>query len=317
MIMSHTPVQRSWCEWPLRLLLVGLIMAGGSQAGAQPEKKPNLDKHVIEYLSFEKLLAPALSLIVSAIAHYDAGEYLQSIQNLSTILAGTGIYKPRRSLRAWSNQWLALNYFALDSVVTAKKYVKLSIEKEDVEIWREYAEFKRMPYDLRDIYQACWDSLQWGFDKKRKSIRLGIGTTSRIDFGLRYRFFEILAGIGIPIVVVEDSVAQLNQLLLYVRIQRMRKNIERLTAGLYFEFSLLEEDLKRDNPNFEGAISAGAVLAYPYKTGWEIGGSFELARLLFREKESGELPFSQTLRNSDFSLSLAYANFEIHIRKWF
>ncbi len=323
--MNPGSVRSLWHNRPFRILLVGLIAASGSPASAQIELK--LDKNVRRYLSFEKLHEKTQSAILSAINNYDNGDHQQSINALMNLSTDVGSYKPRRSLRAWSNQWLALNAFALqDSIETVRKYVKFSLN-EDVEIWREYAEVKRMPYDLRDLYQEAWDELQENFNKKRKSWRIGVGTISRMDLSYRYGYYEVLIGVGAPIVVDisgKENVFKFKQLLLYTRIQRVRKSIERLSAGYYFEFSLLEEDLSEDNLSkllFRKAISAGPVLCYAHKSGLEIGGSFEVVRLLFKsdnpkEPESDDLAFSQTIK-IDKKLFLSYANFEVYIRKWF
>jgi hypothetical protein len=308
--MSHPPVQRFRRRRLLCALLVGLITAGGSQASAQLAKR--LDKKVRQYLSIDQLPERTRSLILSAIEHYGNGEHQQSLKALETILTDKGLYEPRRALRAWSNQWLALNYFALDSSVAAtKKYVKLSIE-QDVEIWREYA-YSGMPQDLREIYQEHWDELQENFNNKRHSWRLAVGTISRVDYSYRSRFLEILAGIGAP-VVVESQEFKIKQVLLYTRLLRMRRSIERITAGLYIEPSFLAGKDTTDNKSqFTGAISAGVVVAYPNKSGWEFGGSIEAVRLLF--EKSVELTFSQTKEVGNSTLS--YGNFEIYVRKWF
>jgi hypothetical protein len=312
--MSHLPLPPPWCQWPLAAALAGLIIAGGAPANAQLEKK--LDKNVRQYLSIDKLPERVQPLIISAVDYYDDGEYPQSIAALNSILVGNGKDKPKRSLRAWANQWLALNHSALkDSITTVKKYVKLSIDA-DVEIWREYAEFTRMPQDLREIYQAYWDSLLAGFNRKRHSWRLGLGTISRIDYSYRTEILEILGGLGAPIVADLEGGVEFKQLLVYVRIQRMRKNIERLSGGFYFEFSVLDEDLGNDKVQFEPAISAGYVLGYTYKSGLEIGGSFEFARLLFADSTSSKLNFNQTAQIGNFS-RLSYGNFEFYVRKWF
>lgn len=312
--MSHASVMRQWRTQLWRVLPVVLIISGGASASAQPQKRPNLDKKVIQYLAFEKLPTPTQSLIVSAIDSFDNRKNRQSIDTLMTLLAGEGIYKPQRSLRAWSHQWLALNYFSvLDSAARAEEYVKLSI-KDDVEIWREYADSRMQP-GLREIYQEYWDELQQNFDKKRHSWRLAVGTISRLDYSYRSRFLEVLAGFGAPVVVdLQDQKFRIKQVLLYTRIQRMRRSIERITAGFYFEPSFLaEKDTTNNKLRITGAVGVGVVIAYPYKSGWEIGGSVEGARLLF--EKSVELTFSQTKEIGNSTLS--YGNFEFYVRKWF
>jgi hypothetical protein len=326
--MNYKYLRHSWCKWPFSALLLSLILSTVVPINAQPENR--LRKNVREYLSFEKLPEHNRSLIRSAITNYYEGEYKKSISALMNLLTNAGLHKPKRSLRAWSNQWLALNYFALeDSVMTIRKHVKLSLE-EDVEIWREYSD-SRMPQDLREIYQEYWDELQQKFNRKRHSWRFGLGTISRIDYSYRSEILEVLGGIGAPIVAdLNNQKIKFKQLLLYTRLQRVRKSIERLFAGYYFEFSFLEEDLN-DNMlkepqklQFIPVVSAGAVLGYTYKSGWELGASFEVARLLFKKSDAdkgGEnsrsdgLDFSQTTKIGGWPLS--YGNFEFYLRKWF
>lgn len=324
--MSHLPPRRRWL---LSALFAGLIAMSGAPAIAQLEKK--LDKNVRQYLSIDKLPERVLPLIIAAIDYYDNGEYRQSIAALNSVLTGDGKNKPTRSLRAWANQWLALNHSALkDSIATVKKYVKLSTDA-DVEIWREYAEFARMPRDLREIYQVQWDSLLADFNKQRHSWRFGLGTISRLDYSYRTEILEVLGGIGAPIVAdLNNQKIEFKQLLLYMRLQRVRKSIERIFAGYYFEFSFLEENLNNNklkepqNLQFIPAVSAGSVLGYTFKSGWEIGASFEVVRLLFKNSnsdkssensQSDRLDFSQTTKIGDWPLS--YGSFELYLRKWF
>jgi len=324
--MSHTHLRRSWYTWPLHMALAGLIMAGGSPTGAQPLKKPDIDRHVMEYLSFEKLPEATQKLIISAIDDYNNGKHQQSIETLKSLLAEKGIYKPERSLRAWSNQWLALNYFALhvDSLAIAKKYVDLSLE-DDVEILREHVEFRRMPQDLREIYQESWQKLQDAFNRKRQSWRLSLGIISRVDFSRRFGFFDYVVGIGTPVIIklnVPDEKSEFvsfKKLVLYTRMQWMRKNIERLTPGFYLEFSLLEEDLEKKDftegtMKFKKVLSGGAVVSYTWKSGWEMGGNVELARFLLDGGEN-DLKFSQTVFSGD--LTLTVSRFELYVRMWF
>ncbi|MDL1877536.1 hypothetical protein FBQ85_20590 [Cytophagia bacterium CHB2] len=312
--MNPFLLRSRWRRRLLQFVLAGAVLAGADEAIAQAEKK--LDKNVRQYLSFDNLSEPVQARIGAAIDHYDNGEYVRAIAVLQTILAGTGKDKPKSALRAWTCQWLALNYFALkDSSAAVQKYVERSLDA-DVEIWREYAEPTRMSRDLHELYRAHWDGLQQAFDKKHKAIRLGLGSISRLDFSYRFRFFEIMAGVGAPIVVDNENIA-FKQLLIYTRFQRLRRAIERLSPGFYFEFALLEEDLSRDNIktlHFGEVISAGIVMAYPHKTGMEIGGSFELARLFF--KQDNNLSFNQTKRIGNTAF-LSYGNFEIYLRKWF
>lgn len=314
MTMIPFLLRRCWRRRLLQSVLAGAILAGGEMAHAQTEKK--LDKNVRQYLSFDKLSGPVQARIGAAIDYYDNGEYARAATVLHTILAGARPDKPGSALRAWVCQWLALNYFAMkDSSAAVDKYVQHSLDA-DVEIWREYAEPTRMPRDLQERFRAHWERLQQEFDKKHKALRLGLGSISRLDFSYRSRFLEIMAGIGAPIVVDNENVA-LKQLLIYTRFQRLRRAIERLSPGFYFEFALLEEDLSRDNISmlhFGEVISSGIVMAYPHKSGVEIGGSFELARIFF--KSDNNLSFNQTKRVGEVAF-LTYGNFEIYLRKWF
>ncbi|MGH7452833.1 MAG: hypothetical protein ACRENG_15905, partial [bacterium] len=137
---------------------------------------------------------------------------------------------------------------------------------------------------------------------------------SRIDYSYRTEILEVLGGIGAPIVAdLNNQEIKFKQLLLYTRLQRVRKSIERIFAGYYFEFSFLEEDLNDKKLDFIPAVSAGSVLGYAYKSGLEFGASFEVARLIF--KKSDELTFSQIKKIGNSTLS--YGNFEIYLRKWF
>ncbi len=327
--MNHLSLRPSWRQWPLPAVLAGLIMAGGAPVSAQLEKK--LDKNVRQYLSVNEQPEFVLSLITSVVDHYDNGEYPQAITALNSILAGDGREKPNGSLRAWTYQWLALNHSAAkDSITVVKKYVQLSLDA-DVEIWREYAEFARMPRDLREIYQECWNSLQEQFNKKRHSWRLGLGTISRLDYGYRTETLEVLGGLGAPIVAdLASKKIKFNQLLLYARLQRVRRSIERIFGGYYVEFSFLEENLNDNKLNapqklkFTPSLSAGAALGYANKSSWELGASFEVARLLFKKSDSdkkgdnsqsGGIDFSQTTKINDWPL--LYGNFEFYVRKWF
>lgn len=308
--------RRCWRRRLMQSVLAGAVLAGANGTVAQVEKK--LDKNVHQYLSFDKLSEPVQARIGAAIDHYDNGEYARAITVLHTILAGAGPDKPGSALRAWACQWLALNYFAMkDSSAAVEKYVQHSLDA-DIEIWREFAEPNRMPRGLYELYRAHWEGLQQTFDKKHKAFRVGLGTISRVDFSYRARFLEIITGFGAPIVVnIENEKIALKQLLIYVRLQRLRRVIERLSPGFYFEFEMLEEDVSRNNIgklHFGEVISSGIVMAYPHKSGVEIGGSFELARLFFKEKS--DLSFNQTQPIGSTSF-LTYGNFEIYLRKWF
>jgi hypothetical protein len=128
----------------------------------------------------------------------------------------------------------------------------------------------------------------------------------------------VVAGVGTPIVIfVEDALNKsgakfFDQLLLYVRIQRMRKTLERLTAAWYLEFSLVE-NLKEPGVKFAKVFSGGPIMSYTWRSGWELGGSSEVARLIIGQDPKPR--FSQTAFKKDISLS--YANFELYLRRWF
>jgi len=314
-MMKPTPLRNAWRLWPLRALLVSLILAGGVPAGAQTEQK--LDKKVRQYLSFEKLPERPRSLIISAIDYYDNGEHQQSIKALMSLLTDKGMYEPDPSLRAWSNQWLALNYYAVDSLEYVKTHVKSSLQ-EDVDLWHENILDTRLPQDVRRLYEECWSEILNHLINKRESFRVGLGPITRVDFSYRYGLFDFVVGIGTPIIlkikgeVDKSSIQSFDQLLLFARAQRMRKNIERLSPGFYGEFSLLE-DLEKRGVKFAGAISGGPILSYTWQSGWEIGGSFEVARLVIGSGIKTKL--SQTAFSKD--LNLSYSVFEFYFRKWF
>ncbi len=310
--MGNTLMQYSWRSWAVRALLVGMV-AGVSSANAQSEPKPNLGGNVIEYLSYDKLAENRKALVISAINSYDVGEYHRSIEALTHLLRGEGLKKPPRPLRAWSNQWLAMNYSALENVAEAQRHAKLSLE-EDVEIWREYSE-PRMDLALRELYLESWDRLRHSFEEKRNGLRLGLGTIPRVDYSYRSRLFEVLAGLGyIPLDVdIQGQKFTFKKVLLYARIQRMRNNLERLNPGLYFEPAIfLVNDNTDKKLEIGGALSFGAVMAYTYKSGWEFGGSFQIAQLLLGENAQ-QLPSNLSIESENLRLTI----FELYLRKWF
>lgn len=298
------------------LIVLFAVWAAGAPGHAQ--KNPNLDANVIEYLDFEKLLERNQSLIVAAVDDYNNREHRRSIAALKTLLAGENLYKPKKPLRAWAEQWLAINFAVLpDSLTKAREHARRSLD-EDVEIWREHP-YRKMPQDLRDIYQEEWQALQQAFDHKHKGFRLGLGTISRMDFSYRFNLLEIMVGVGAPLAVEPDieKIRLKPQLLFYSRLQRLRRSIERLSAGYYLEISGLEENWRDGNFKLQSVVSVGSVIAYPYKRGLEFGGSFEVARVLLFRDNPGELPFVQQIKSNELKFVGTYANFEIYLRKWF
>jgi hypothetical protein len=296
-------------------LYLVLVTCCFSTAPAQQKSRPNLPEKVLEYIDFESLPEQTGGEVFAVVNNTDNARYERAIEALNGILSEDSLYQPGRSLLAWCYQWLAFNYSALDSTALAEKDVALSLEK-DLEIWREYADFRLGSY-LRRVYQQQWDAIFQRHAQKRKSIRLGLGTISRADFGYNYGVVDVTFGIGTPVAVVlqdEFRIDFFEQVLLYTRIQRMRKDLERLTPGIYVEFALLEENIRNGKLNFKPVVSAGPVLGYTYKSGWEIGADFEIIRLLLSETKD-EPKFSQTAFEETFSLS--FSNFEIYIRKWF
>ncbi|GEM_PF-3467860 len=255
----------------------------------------------------EKAPPQVKALIQSAIETFDANQPARSIQTLRKILETTAPGTMDGLCKAWVYQWLALSYDDLDSLETARKYVIRSLE-QDPEIWRVHADSRLKP-GLRKTFQDCWNEIETQFLEKRKSWRVAIGPITRAEFSNR---FGIAAGIGTSVVRIEElnDAKLFEDLLLYVRAQRMRKNIERLTAGFYGEFSL---SLKGSEKPVK-ILSSGPILSYAYQSGWELGSTFEIARLVIG---GGKTRISQTISTKDKKLAFSYANFELYIRKWF
>jgi hypothetical protein len=255
----------------------------------------------------EKASPQIQELIISVIDGFDANEPAKSIIALEKMLVIDRAEKLKGLCRAWVYQWLALCYDDLDSLEMARKYVILSLE-EDPEIWREHAD-SRLKARLRKTYQDCWEEILERFMKKRKSWRVAVGPIIRADISNRY---GMVTGIATTFVSINlDSLEVFKDLLLFVRLQRMRKNIERLTSGFYGEFSLSLR--KAEKP--AKVLSFGPILSYAYQSGSEIGCTFEIARLVIG---SGKTRISQTIFfKENKSLAFSYANFEIYLRKWF
>jgi len=247
------------------------------------------------------------TLIRSAIESFHANESTKSINTLKTILNLAELEKLNGLCKAWLYQWLALSYDDLDSVETARTYVMRSL-KEDLEIWREHADPSLTPR-LRKTYQDSLTEIEKRFINKRKSWRVALGPVTRVDFSNRY---GVMTGIGTSVVRIEDfdSLKVFQDLLLYVRVQRMRKTIERLTAGFYGEFSLSLKEAEKPAK----ILSFGPILGYARQSGWEIGSTFEIARFVIG---GGKTRISQTIATDNKKLAFSYANFELYIRKWF
>jgi len=261
----------------------------------------------------EKAPPQVKALIQSAIETFDANQPARSIQTLRKILETTESETMDGLCQAWVYQWLALSYDDLDSLETARKYVIRSLE-QDPEIWRVYADSRIKP-GLRKTYQDCWNEIETQFLKKRKSWRVAVGPIARAEFSNR---FGIATGIGTSVIRIEEltdakffqDLKLFQDLLFYVRAQRMRKNIERLTAGFYGEFSL---SLKESEKPVK-ILSFGPILSYAYQSGWELGSTFEIVRFVIG---GGKTRISQTISTEDKKLAYSYANFELYIRKWF
>ena len=255
----------------------------------------------------EKAPPQVKALIQSAIETFDANQPARSIQTLRKILETTESETMDGLCQAWVYQWLALSYDDLDSLETARKYVIRSLE-QDPEIWRVYADSRIKP-GLRKTYQDCWNEIETQFLEKRKNWRVALGPITRAEVSNR---FGVATGIGTSVVRIEElnDAKLFEDLLLYARVQRMRKNIERLTAGFYGEFSL---SLKESEKPVK-VLSFGPILSYAYQTGWEIGSTFEIARFVIG---GGKARISQTISTEKKNLALSYANFELYIRKWF
>ncbi len=249
------------------------------------------------------------TLIRSAIESFDANEPTQSISTLRKLLDIAEQEKLDGLCKAWVYQWLALSYDDLDSLKTAREFVLLSLKK-DPDIWREHADSRLKPR-LRKTYQDCWEEILEPFMKKRRSWRVAVGPITRFDISNR---FGVMTGIGTSVVQIKDfdslKVFQDLDLMLYMRVQRMRKTIERLTAGFYGEFSVSFK--KAEKP--AKILSFGPILGYARQSGWEIGGTFEIARLVIG---GGKTRISQTIATDNKKLAFSYANFELYLRKWF
>jgi hypothetical protein len=254
-------------------------------------------------------------------------------------MVATGELKNTSSrFRAWIYEFLAANHFQIltpDSLgftlarrELVKSYVQRSLQ-EDINIWPEHVDNIRIPNEVRVLYQECWDEIYKNFVNKRKSWRVGVGTIMRADLGYSLGFLDVAGGIGVALVdaFVDPETAELQSptnpqftdLLLFVRLQKMRKNLKRFTAGGYLEYSLLKDLTQSDAP-FAHALSIGPVVGYAYPSGWEIGGSFEFARLIIgreSQEQSQQLTSQLITIDEGSGMFVSYGYFEIYIRKWF
>jgi len=297
--------------WPFMALVTAVNV---EWAAAQPLASLRLSDNLINKARFQELPQHVVIRVKSAVENYDDNKWQKSAQDLQAIIAMEETKKASSLFRAWVYQWLALNYSALDSSEAARFYVQRSLD-EDIDIWPDYLDPVRFSGQFIGICQLCWSEILERFNQKRQSFRVAVGTITRADYSYNYGLLGIVTtGLGTSVRLAgKDQKLDVKfekDLLLYIRLQQMRKNIERLTAGFYEEFSL---SLKRSNSP-DKAISFGPTLSYFNKSGWELGGNFEVARLVIGR---GATQISQTAFNEEETLSFSYGNFEVYLRKWF
>lgn len=302
---------------PLPMLILLLVGLNVEWALAQYELTTATGGDLRQHSAFVSLPSPVKALVDSALKYYNQmPDPPKSIAALQKIDALHSIYEYPRIFRAWIYQWLAFNYDLLKQADSVKTYVRLST-KTNMEIWHDYKYF-RVPETVQDAFQEHWTALQERFAKQHNNFRMGFGPIIRADFTTRY---GITAGLGTAVKTraVNDSTQLFQNLLLYGRRQWMRKNIERLTAGLYGEFSLLFPLEKRTWKTLGKvsplkAISFGPVLGYANQSSWELGGTIEAIRLDIGRNKTR---ISQTTTLKTNLAFLSYANFEVYFRKWF
>ncbi|MDZ7407381.1 MAG: hypothetical protein ONB41_25300 [candidate division KSB1 bacterium] len=277
-------------------------------AGSAPAQEQTRADEAFPCKNIENL--PSVrALFDSTTFHYNKFNFSKSAEFLHKALAEekAGMYKLDKLCRAAIYQQLARCHDDSATLDLAENYVIQSL-KEDPEIWREHAH-PLLSERLQRIYRKCWNQMQTDFMKKRRSWRVAVGPIARVDFSNR---FDIATGIGTSVVRIEElnDAKLFEDLLLYVRVQRMRKNIERLMPGYYGEFSLSLKKAKKPAQ----ILSFGPILGYACQSGWEIGGTFEIARLVIG---GGKTRISQTIATDNNKLAFSYANFEVYLRKWF
>lgn len=245
--------------------------------------------------------------------------YQESIKAFKDVLAIKETQDARGMFRAWVHQWLAYNYSVLDSAEAARKHVRLSLQA-DIDIWPDDLD-KSLHSDVWVLYRECYAEIFNRFQQKHQSLRLAIGTIVRADYSYRFLpHLDLVAGIGVPVLVGGSSeeegfveFKEVQQVHFYLRLQRMRKNIERLTGGFFLEYALVH-DFTDANDDFINVISAGPLLSYSHKSGWEYGGVFTIAQLGIKAED--KIKFSSyAFKKGDTVLN--YSNFEIYVRKWF
>jgi hypothetical protein len=289
-----------------RAFFVFAVLAGSASAQDQTRADEAFPCKDIEKLPSVK------ALFDSTTFYYNRFNFSKSTEFLHKILAEekAGMYRLGDLCRAAIYQHLARCHDDDATLEIAQNYVMQSL-KEDPEIWREYAH-PLLSERLQRIYRKCWNQIQIDFMKKRRSWRIALGPITRADLSNR---FGIATGIGTSVVRIEEltNAKLFEDLLLYIRLQHMRKNIERLTAGFYGEFSL---SLKKAETPAQ-ILSFGPILGYARPSGWEIGSTFEIARFVIG---GGTTRISQTISTNltdNKKLAFSYANFELYLRKWF
>ncbi len=252
------------------------------------------------------------ALIDSTTFYYNNFNFPRSAEFLHKVLAEEkeGLYRLDGLCRAAIYQQLARCHDDSATLELAQNYVNQSLE-EDPEIWREHAH-PLLSERLQRMYRKRWNEMVTSLIKRRKSWRVAIGPIFRVDFSNR---FGVITGIGTTVVSIKNldtlQIFRDQDLLVYLRLQRMRKTIERLTAGFYGEVSLS----LRESEKPAKVLSFGPILSYAYQSGLEIGGTFEIARLVLG---GGKARISQTISLGERNESaFSYGNFELYLRKWF
>jgi len=293
-----------------------LILLSIEFAAAQQSKLTGDIGDITKKEWFQKMQPRVRALADSAVRLANEPKYEESIKILEELLAMPETQKANRFFRAWLYQWMAYNFYTPETLDTTRFFVRRSLDA-DFDIWPDQVD-RRLPTDVRGMYQEYREEILDRFRRKHKSWRIALGTISRIDYSHRFtENWDAVAGIGSTVVLSINGKTQVfNDLLPHLRVQYMRKNIGRLTAGFYGEFSLLFRlDEKNEWKRPDKAVSFGPILSYAYQSGWEIGGTFEIARLVIGDSETR---ISQTISLfNDDKFSFSYANFEFYIRKWF
>lgn len=298
------------------LVCVSIILISIEFAVAQPCK---LTGEITEKEWFQKLPTHMRTLADSAVCLAHDSKYEESIKILQDLLGMRETQKVNRFFRAWLYQWMAYNFYPTDNLDTTRYFVSRSL-REDFDIWPDHAD-SILPIEVRGLYQDRQKEILDQFIKKRRSFRVAIGTITRAEIGYSYRFINVAFGVGTTFIqeiqnILEDGAKSetefFRDFLLFVRVQGMRKNIKRWTAGSYLEFALLE-DLKEEKFKPSTALSAGPIISYTFQSELEVGVSFEVARLDFGRHQDKK--FSRTSSQGDVDVS--YGNFELYFRKWF